>query len=184
VRRLAALALLAVLLAGCTPVPAGPAGLALPPRPREVRVDGVDPCSLLTVAQRKDLGLDGRPVLAANKSALYNGAVVPLCSIVGNEPRAIIIGVSVVTSAGLDLWTAGKLAADVRPVQVERFPAVIAVPTRFNDFCNVIVDVAPGQLVDIQAGDGGRKPPIPQVELCGAAQQAAGEAIGTLLVVR
>jgi Protein of unknown function (DUF3558) len=149
-----------------------------------VRVDGVDPCSLLTPAQRKELGLDGRPVSGADKSELYNGGVVPLCSIVGNEPRAIIIGVSTVTSSGMELWTSGKLAAAVRPVQVEGFPAVVAVPTRFTDFCSVIVDVAPGELLDIQAGDGGRKPALPQDELCAAAQQAAGVAMGTLLTLR
>jgi hypothetical protein len=175
------------LLAGCTAapaVPAAPTGIALPPRPRDVRVDGVDPCSLLTPAQRKELGLDGRPVSGADKSELYNGAVVPLCSIVGNEPRAIIIGVSVVTSAGMDLWTSGKLSATVRSMQVEGFPAVEAVPTRFSDFCSVIVDVAPGELLDVQAGDGGRKPALPQDELCTAAQQAAGVAMGTLLTLR
>ncbi len=147
-------------------------------------MDGVDPCSLLTPAQRKELGLDGRPVSGADKSELYNGGVVPLCSIVGNEPRAVIIGVSIVTSAGIELWTAGTLAAEVRPVQTRGFPAVLAVPTRFTDFCTVIVDVAPGQLVDVQAGDGGRKPALSQEELCGAAQQAAGEAMGTLLTLR
>jgi hypothetical protein len=149
-----------------------------------VRVDGVDPCTLLTAAQKKALGLDGRPVLAANKSELYNDGVVPLCSIVGFEPRAIIVAVSVVTSAGVDLWTSGTLAADVLPVQVQGFPAVRAVPTRFTDFCTVIVDVAPGELLDIQAGDGGRKPALPQDELCMAAEQAAGEAMDTLLTLR
>jgi Protein of unknown function (DUF3558) len=149
-----------------------------------VRVDGVDPCSLLTPAQRKELGLDGRPVSGADKSELYNGGVVPLCSIHGNEPRAIIIGVSVVTSAGIDMWTSGKLAADVRPHDVRGFPAVVAIPTRFTDFCSVIVDVAPGELLDIQAGDGGRTPPLSQDTLCVAAQQAAGVAMGTLLTVR
>ena len=147
-------------------------------------MDGVDPCSLLTVAQRKELGLDGSPVSGANKSALYNGGVVPLCSVRGNEPRAIIIAVSMVTSAGMDLWTSGTLAATVRPVQVGDFPAVTAVPTRFSDFCSVIVDVAPGELVDVQAGDGGRRPALPQPELCAAAQRAAGEAMATLLTLR
>jgi hypothetical protein len=110
--------------------------------------------------------------------------VAPLCSIHGNEPRAIIVAVTVVTSAGIDLWTSGKLAATVQPSPVLAFPAVLAVPTRFTDFCTVIVDVAPGELLDIQAGDGGRKPALPQDELCVAAQQAAGEAMGTLLTLR
>lgn len=147
-------------------------------------MDGVDPCTLFTAAQKETLGLDGRPVSGAEKSDLYNGGVVPLCSIVGNEPRAISVGVSIVTSAGIELWTSGTLEADVRLVQVRGFPAVQAVPTRFTDFCSVIVDVAPGELLDIQAADGGRKPPLPQDELCTAAVQAAGEAMATLLTLR
>lgn len=147
-------------------------------------MDGVDPCSLLTVAQRKELGLDGQPIFAANKSELYNGAVAPLCSIVGSDPRAIIVAVTVVTSAGMDLWTSGALAATTRPLQVRGFPALVAVPMRFVDFCTVVVDVAPGQLIDVQAGDGGRIPALQQPELCEAAERAASEAMSTLLAMR
>ena len=65
------LACVAVLLGGCSvegepspgePSVAEPTGPALPPRPRDVPIDGVDPCSLLTEAQRAELGLDRRPV--------------------------------------------------------------------------------------------------------------------------
>ena len=69
-RRVAILGVLTcLLLAGCVretggvgaaPVPASAAAAAtevpLPPRPRDVDVRGVDPCSLLTGAQRADAG--------------------------------------------------------------------------------------------------------------------------------
>ena len=172
------LACVTVLLGGCAVVgepsaggqsvaePSAPTGLQLPPRPRDVRIDGVDPCSLLTEAQRAELGLDARPVFDLSPSLLYPGPEVPACVIGGNAPRAITVGVSIVTSAGIELFTSGELAAEVRPVEVQGFPAVVAVPTRFTEYCTVVVDVAPGQLLDVQFADGGRGPPIPQDQLC------------------
>ena len=71
-----------LLLAGCTtvagqaqpaaPAPPTPAG---PARPRDVPIDGVDPCTLLTEEQREELGLDGRPLLDRSPSLLYPGEV-------------------------------------------------------------------------------------------------------------
>jgi hypothetical protein len=179
------LACVAVLLGGCSgegePSAAEPTGLALPPRPRDVPIDGVDPCSLLTEAQRAELGLDARPVFDLSPSALYPGPEVPACVIGGNVPRAITVGVSVVTSAGIEVFTSGDLAADVNPVEARGYPAVVAIPTRSPDWCTVIVDVAPGQLLDVQFADGGREPPIPQDQLCQGAETAADAVMTTLL---
>jgi hypothetical protein len=184
-----------LLVTGCTAVdgsatPAGattsvaPLGIELPPRPRDVPIAGVEPCSLLTEEQRAELGLDGLAVSDSGPVGLYGGAEVPLCTISGWEPRAIAVGLTIVTTAGVELFTSGELAAEVRPVQVRGFPAVVAVPTRFTEFCTVIVDVAPGQLLDVQFADGGRLPPIPQPELCRGAQGVAEAAMATLLTRR
>jgi hypothetical protein len=179
----------AVLVGGCSDaggavVPPERSGIQLPTRPREVRIDRVDPCSLLTAEQRVILGLDARPVSDSAPSVLYNGGEVPLCTIGGSRPRAIVVGLGVVTTAGIELFTSGKLAAAVGPIQVHGFPAVVAKPTRFTEYCTVIVDVAPGQLLDVQFRDGGRQPPIPQDQLCRDAEQVAGVAMGTLLSSR
>ncbi|GAA1300802.1 hypothetical protein GCM10009610_08710 [Pseudonocardia xinjiangensis] len=181
--------MVAVLVAGCSAAggeasPPDQARSGIPPRPHEVRIDGVDPCSLLTAEQRAELGLDGRPVFDAAPVALYGGADVPLCAIRGFQPRAVAVGISVVTSAGMELYTSGDLAAEVRPVQVRGFPAVVALPTRFTGYCSVIVDVAPGQLLDVQFRDGGRNPPISRDQLCRDAEQVAEIAMGTLIASR
>jgi hypothetical protein len=164
-------------LAGCSP-----GGAEAPPaRPRDVPLNGVDPCSLLTAPQRAQLGLDGRPVFASAPSALYNGAEVPMCSISGFEPRAVSVALSVVTSAGIERFSSDDLAADVRPAQVRDFPAVVAVPQRLDDNCTVSVDTAPGQQLAVQFADGGRLPPIPQDQLCRDAENVATAAMTTLL---
>ena len=69
---------LAVLVSGCAavggpPEPAERTALELPPRPRDVRIDGIEPCSLLTEAQRADLGLDGEPSSSTEPSVLFGG---------------------------------------------------------------------------------------------------------------
>ncbi|WP_433295085.1 DUF3558 domain-containing protein [Pseudonocardia sp. CA-142604] len=179
----------AVLVGGCSDggqaaAPVEPSGIELPPRPRDVRIDGVDPCSLLTEEQRTRLGLDRPPVFDLGPSLLYPGADIPACLIQGYEPRAVSVGLSIVTIAGIELFTSGGLAAAVRPVQTHGFPAVVAVPTRFTSYCTVVVDVAPGQLLDVQFADGGRQPPIPQPQLCQNAEQTADAVMETLLASR
>ncbi|WP_425469178.1 DUF3558 domain-containing protein [Pseudonocardia hierapolitana] len=180
-----------VLLAGCTtiggtPAPADPAQptSAASTRPRDVRIDGIDPCSLLTDEQRAELGLDGRPVLDHGPSSLYPGGDVPVCVTRGFEPRAVSAGITLATTAGIDLYTAGSLEVDIQPTQVHGFPGVVAVPQRFTEWCSVIVDVAPGQLLDVQFADGGRTPPIPQTQLCEDAVVVADHAMSTLLAIR
>jgi hypothetical protein len=165
-----------------TSTEARPEGVVeLPPRPREVRLDGVDPCSLLTEEQRAELGLDARPVFSQASVGLYPGGDVPACDIRGFEPRAIATGISLVTTVGVERFTSGELAAEIWPITVDGFPAVVAVPTRLTNYCTVIVDVAAGQLVDVQFRDGGRRPPIPQRQLCRDAEVVAGEVMTTLL---
>jgi Protein of unknown function (DUF3558) len=181
-----------LVAAGCTapaagvPAPgsAAPSTIALPPRPREVSTLGVDPCALLTPAQRAQLGLEQPPVFTTAKSELYNGGEEPGCSTRGNEPRAISVAVFLPTGGGVEVFTSGRLAAAVTPTAVQGFPAVRAIPDRFTDYCSVVVDVADHLALDIQFRDGGRKPPVPQDQLCAGAQEAADLAMATLLKLR
>jgi hypothetical protein len=145
-----------------------------------VRLDGVDPCELLTEEQRGELGLDGRPVFDSAPSDLYQGEV-PACTISGSEPREVFVGVNLVTSAGIERFTRSRgLAAELRPVQVRGFPALVVVPTRYTTYCTVVVDVAPGQLIDAQFSDGGGQPPVPQSQLCQGAETLADAVMATL----
>lgn len=177
---------LVVLAAGCAPAPPPsevappPKGLQLPPRPRDVRIDGVDPCSLVTPAQRAGLGLDDRVDPFVDQSRLYQGSV-PSCHLERPAPRNALIALGVVTTVGIDLFADGSLDADIRAASVRDFPAIVAVPRRFHDYCSVEIDVAPGQLIDVQFGDVALPPPIPQDELCRDAEQLGKAVMDTLL---
>ena len=175
----------AVLAAGCTtavpgtPSAAGPA--PLPPRPREVRLDGVDPCSLLSREQRVLLGLESEPRASNPHVELFRGDV-PTCTMIGFRPDAIGLAIGAVTSIGIERWHEKDLAAEISPLTVAGFPALVARPLRFTDYCSVEVDTAPGQMLDVQFSDGGRQPPIPQADLCTRAGRAAEELMKSLLV--
>jgi len=174
----------AVLAAGCTAAvqgtPTAQPPAPLPQRPREVRLDGVDPCSLLTPEQRAELGLDGLPRYSNPQTTLFGGNV-PTCTITGLRDRPIALGVGVVTTAGIERWQRSDLAAEVRPTTTAGFPAMVAIPTRAVDYCSVEVDVAAGQLLDVQLSDGGGQPPIPQQELCARAEQVAETLMWSLI---
>jgi hypothetical protein len=57
----------------------------------------------------------------------------------------------------------------------------VADPTRFTEFCAVVVDVAPQQVLDVSARNAGNVPAIPEAELCQEAKRAAGIVMNNLL---
>lgn len=185
------LGVLIALLAGCSPggqvspadppttAAAAPTTLSLPPRPRDIPIDDVDPCALLTREQRAELRLDRPPQFGREPSLLYPGDVSS-CSIRGNEPK-ISISISVVTTAGIEFWTSDQAAADLQPVEVAGFPALVATSRTLDDGCKVVMDLAPGQLLDVQTRSAGADPPLQEDQLCRDAERAANLVMGTLL---
>jgi hypothetical protein len=83
-------------------------------------------------------------------------------------------------TTGIERWTEGDLAVRLRPTAVADFPSLIAEPTNFTDYCSVEVDAAAGRLIDVQFSDGGRRPPIPQSDLCARAEVSAAEVMKSL----
>ena len=174
----------AVLAVGCTtavpgtPSAAGPT--PLPPRPREVRLDGVDPCSVLTLEQRAALGYQSAASSSRPYVELFSGDV-PTCTMSSSSADPTILGIGLVTTVGIERWQEGNVEAVVRPDHVAGFPAIFAVPNQSKTYCAVEVDVAAGQLLDIQFLDAGHQPPLRPEELCSRAKQSAEAAIKTLL---
>jgi hypothetical protein len=187
--RLAPLLVTAVLAAACTAVgctttvagtPSAQPGVQLPPRPREVRLDGVDPCTLLTAEQRAALGLTSQPRPSRPFVTLFRGDV-PTCTMRGGSPENVLLVSGAVTTAGVERWHEPDISADVRPTTIADFPGLVATPRQFTDYCHVEVDVATGQLLDVQLGGGAADAVIPQAELCARARRAAEQMMATLL---
>ncbi|MCK2238349.1 MULTISPECIES: DUF3558 domain-containing protein [unclassified Crossiella] len=186
--RLPALLLGCLVLAACTPPPAKPTApnpppvaittpsISLPPRPREIKLDRVDPCTLLTTRQRRTLGMD-RPPLPTRYPTMGNAKVCDF----RDSTRALTVRIGLVLVQGVGVWLEETAQADVKAATVAEFPAVIVRTAEQTRFCNVEVDVAQGQFLDIQFGDAGNAAPPGLDAMCASAQEVATAAMTTLM---
>ncbi len=176
--RLALLAAVLAIGAGCSaPVAGSPA--PGPVRPREVRLDGVDPCTLLTPDQRKQLGLDQPP-----QSLTSAGGDRVLCSWRGNEPRAVSASVILLLQAGIERFDRSFPRAVFTDTVLRGYPSLEIQSAGPLVDCELAVDVAAGQVLDVHFSDDGRKPPVPLDQLCDSVRVAADFALGNVLAGR
>ncbi|GGM68370.1 hypothetical protein GCM10012275_43570 [Longimycelium tulufanense] len=151
----------------------------LPDRPREVRLDGKDPCSLLTDDQKRRFALDRPPQKLEDST--FKGA--PTCHI-RSEAKDISAAVATITGMGIENFGPGQVNGDVRELKVQGFPAYeIRTPGApvGSDFCTVNVDVADGQVLRAHYSESGTKQPLGKDELCQRAAQVADAAMTTLV---
>lgn len=165
-------------LTACTDAVAGtprpdPSAPAPSSRPREVRLDTVDPCTLITEADYRDYYLDepGKPERDDNGSAVcaWDGAAYGFFDIV------------LQTHEGIEVWLDGSRngrAEEIDPVL--DFPAISIVLAGDENYCRVGVDVADGQTLLVSAGyDLTRPVELPPV--CEYAHQFATSVMTRLL---
>src|SRR5687767_1358986 len=164
--RITALLIVAVALAGCTAEPAtsaldspppppptsSSAPVDFPQRPRAVPLDNVDPCAVLTPDQRMSLSLDNPP--SAYVETSFGGAKA--CTIrsttSGNVARIALVLVS-----GADVWLSDNAQVEYEMGTIEGFAAITVRTPEMDDVCNVEIDVAEGQFLDVMFRDGGNK---------------------------
>jgi hypothetical protein len=129
--------------------------IALPPRPTDIPLTGVDPCSLLTPAQRATLGVapggKGLPAQLADNS--------PTCNFrfADGTPGAEY-NVAVDTVEGIQLYLNPSLAANVTQVSVGEFPALditLKAPDLLQG-CTTAVSVANSQMFMVNLGQPAR----------------------------
>jgi len=184
VRRLALLIVVfGLVAAGCATVSGQPVAsptAAASDRPRDIRLDAIDPCSLFTPAVRQQVGIN-QP-LDSDKSSdpIYRGQV-PSCFTRGEGGQWFTVAVDFALQDGAEMYKPENVRGTVTPKKVHGYPALVVKQSKTTDECAVIVDVASGQLVDVTYRDGGNKPPIPQEELCVRAERVADLTIGELL---
>ncbi|MEU4741296.1 DUF3558 domain-containing protein [Actinosynnema sp. NPDC023658] len=144
-------------------------------RPKEIKLDGLDPCQVLTTDQMKQLSVS-EPDLQEND--LSGLGKFPLCDYSSNGTPRFGYGVGLVTSKGIDHWQ-GNGNVDVERTEVSGYPAAqVVLSGTDNVMCSIAVDVADGQqlLVDFNplADD------YPQDKMCQNAKKAAELALVTL----
>lgn len=149
------------------------------PRPHEVDLTDVDPCTILTEAQRIQLGFD-RPPQSGVEDGFGDAAT---CSL-RNSASRIGTRIALVTIEGVGVWTDDTAQVDVEHVQVVDFPALVVRTPMVDTVCNVEVDVAEGQFLDVLYRDDGSEPPLPQDQLCAGAQRIAEVSMESLIAAK
>jgi hypothetical protein len=191
--RLALLLLCAAALAGCSAYPltetsqthdnsssaAAPTtttttSLTLPPRPREIPLDKVNPCAILTKDQRAQLSLDTPPSPYTDTELKARA-----CTIRGTYSGQVA-RLALVTNEGADLWISDEAQNTSKVIAIVGFPALEVRTPGLDTLCNVEVDVAKGEFLDVLFRDGGGAAPIPQDDLCLGAQRVAEAAMTSL----
>ncbi|APU17395.1 MULTISPECIES: DUF3558 domain-containing protein [Actinoalloteichus] len=160
------------------PLPSTPSA-SPPPRPQEISLVDVDPCTLLTEAQRSQLGFD-RPPQPGVEDGFGDAAT---CSLRNSQGR-IGARIALVTVEGVGVWTDDTAQVDVEHVEVADFPALVVRTPMIDTVCNVEVDVAEGQFLDVLYRDDGAQPPTPLDQLCAGAQRIAEVTITSLTAAR
>lgn len=191
--RITALLIVAVALAGCTAPPA-PSALDSPPppppptssqqmdfpqRPRAVPLDGLDPCAVLTPEQRTSLSLDNPPSAYVEKSFGDAKACTMRSTTSGNVAR-----LALVLASGADVWLSENAQVEYAVSSIEGFAAITVRTPDIQDVCNVEIDVADGQFLDVMFRDGGNSTAVQQDHLCLGAQRVAEAAMASLLQKR
>jgi hypothetical protein len=186
---LAALTVLGLVGCGGAAAPAAappdsavaPARPALPPRPVELRLDGVDPCALLTDAQQKQLGVGGGSAVGVEASS--GPLRGPSCTWDNfpKRPSNGYFGRAVLTSGA-------EFGLGSEPLRtVDGFAATTAGSTGTDPayYCNMLVDVAPGQALGAQYDNNAHDYPGMNHQLaCDKAQQLASAMLTTLRAIK
>lgn len=191
-RLVGALSAAAVVLTGCglaesektagTAPPSAPPPITTstppppPPRPFEVPLDEIDPCDLITPEQRGQLGFDRDPL--PNAEGGFGDA--DACSY-RNTQGKVGARLALITTEGMGVWTDDTAQVEATPVVISGFPALVIKTPDLNLSCNVAVDVAEGQHIDVLFRDDGGQPAPPLDQLCAGAQRVAEDAMDTLL---
>jgi hypothetical protein len=150
--------------------------VSMTPRPGTIELAKVNPCKILTTTQRTSLSLDSTPTPYTDPQ--FDQAKA--CSIRGIE-SGTEGRLALVTSMGVDVWLDDTAQVDARATTVSGYPALVVRTPGLQTVCNVEVDAADNEFLDVMFRDGGNATPIPQDALCQSAQQIAADAVSSLL---
>ncbi|MFB9906075.1 DUF3558 domain-containing protein [Allokutzneria oryzae] len=186
-RTLASAAALAMI---CTACQQAVGGNASPPqdtpptvqRPRDLPLDKVDPCQLLTSEQQRTFAIDapGRP---ATSTMFENGSV---CNYSAWADRSGL-SFTLIKNAGIDFFAKKNINAELRDLDIIGFRAremFTPLASHLDPFCTIVVDVAKGQVLHTMFDKSIDKERLTREQVCAKAKQGAEAAVTTLMAMR
>jgi hypothetical protein len=153
----------------------------LPPRPRDIALDGLDPCTLFTDVQRSQLKVDDVDS-GVSDSQNFNGMKECTLSVQAQEPFYEYTALAV-TTEGIEEWLGGNRNVDAEPTTVQGFPAA---QFKFlgveDEGCDIAVGVGDKQYLWLQVIPISRG--FKQDQLCQMVGQATDMAMTTLQALK
>jgi Protein of unknown function (DUF3558) len=160
--------------------PAAPLGPALPPRPVELRVDGIAPCALLTDVQRDQLRVNRGQAGHGSAGSPLQGDDC-LWSNLPEHPSNVFLG-RLVPGQGAE-YALGR--EPLRTVDGFAATATGSIGTDSTHYCGLLVDVAPGQSLLAQyENDSHDYPGMNHQLACDKAQRLASDMLSTLRTIK
>ena len=158
--------------------------VTIPPRPKDLRIDGIEPCDLFTSTQLAQIKID-RKRKGTSGSQQYNG--MKDCSLDQNAAPFDRYYIMAVTTEGIGSWLTGKRNVEAKLTSVGRYAAATywfrGAKGNQADSCSTSVDVADGQQLAVDADNDG-KHSYTLEQLCQRAEQVAGLAMQTLQTLK
>jgi hypothetical protein len=167
---------------GLAPSGGGQAPVSIPARPRDIKLDGVDPCKLFTAPQLGQIKVDRQRNSVQSEEVFKNA---PVCQMDGADGQVFFdYEAWLVTTEGIEPWLSGKRNVDAKLVSVEGFPAATYKLQGTTHFaCDTAVGVADGQQLMVQFRPTNRDV-FTQDQMCQKSEQAASLAMQTLQTLK
>jgi hypothetical protein len=158
--------------------------VTIPPRPRDLKLDGLEPCTLLTEPQLAQLNVT-RTRKRASVSEHFKG--MKECVLEVRKEQFYDISVMAATNEGTESWLTGKRNVEAKLTSVVGFAAATywirgASGTR-TDGCTTSVDVADGQQLIVDTNNDAAHS-FTLEQLCQRAEGAAALAMQTLQTLK
>jgi uncharacterized protein DUF3558 len=159
-----------------------PSSVEIPPPPRELALDGLDPCTLFTKAQRAQLKTNSVRPVADGGDDIYDGMKECILDADAAEPF-ITYDVIAVTDVDVDYWINQPHNADVELISIAGYPAAEFHTKGVEDSdCAVAVGVAKNQHLHVEMAP--LSEDLKQDEICQGTEQAAEMALQTLQTLK
>jgi len=152
----------------------------IPPRPRDLPLDGLDPCKLFTPDQVAALKADDVKTQTSEAKA-YKGMQECALDVDSQEPFVTYSALAA-TNEDLSVWLTGNRNVEAKLISVGGYPAAQFNTLGVTTDCVIAVGVADGQHLQVEMtpwSDG-----FTQDEICQASKQAAEMALQTLQTLK
>lgn len=159
-----------------------PSSVEIPPPPRELSLEGLDPCTLFTDAQRAQLKVNSVDPKDDGGDDIYDGMKECILDADAAEPF-ITYDVIAVTDVDVSFWINQPHNADVELISIAGYPAAeFHTKGVEGSDCAVAVGVAKNQHLHVEMAP--LSEDLEQDQICQGTEQAAEMALQTLQTLK